>query len=337
MMKKMNERGSVLVAVLWLLAMLSVFSWAVARQASQELLFGQWVRERVMGRALVRAAVQRVILELQQDKFKTFDALNENWASNMDAFKDVPVGGGRFSVICPQDDEIVYGACDESARISINYADEQLLTNTLRTADPKLEEAKAKEIAQAIIDWRDKDTNPLADGVESDYYEETETPYYARNNDFQSVDELSMVKGMTPELLQKLRPLVTVYSGGVVNFNTAPHAVLMALGLTDMHAKKVIDFRRGADGKAGTSDDEVFQDIGQITPLISAGGQFSGEEYKEISNAISRGWLTVSTQAFRVHAKAGLNRESRKTDTSITCVINRDGSILYWKEGTEVS
>lgn len=334
-MNNNTQRGSVLIAVMWLLAMLSVFSWAVARQVTQELAFGQWVRDRVIGRALARAAVQRTLLELQRDKFKTFDALNEKWASNPDAFKNVEMGGGMFTVSCRQNEMELFGACDESARVSLNESDEALLTSLFLAADPALPKESAKGIAQSVIDWRDSDSNLLAEGAESQYYEGLPKPYPAPNRPFQSVEELSMVKGMTPELFAKVRPFVTVYSGGRVNFNTASQTVLKALGLSDMLARKVMEFRRGADGKLGTEDDEIFQDVSQITPVLSVGMRFSGEEYEQIANATAKGWVAVTSHVFRIEAKGILNRESRKTDTYITCVINRDGSILYWKEGGE--
>lgn len=330
-----EQRGSVLIAVMWLLAMLSVFSWAVARQVTQELSFGQWLRDRVVGRSLARAAVQRTLLELQSDKFKTFDALNEKWASNPEAFRNIKLGDGMFTVSCKQNEIELFGACDESARISLNESDELLLTTLFLAAETGVRKEEAKEIAQAIIDWRDADSNPLAEGAESSYYEGLSKPYSAPNRPFQSVEELSMVRGITPEIFAKVKPFITVYSGGRVNFNTASQTALKALGLSDMLARKVMDFRRGADGEIGTSDDEVFQDVSQITPVLSVGMNFSGEEYEQIANATSKGWVSVVSHVFRVEAKGVLNRESRKTDTYITCVINRDGSILYWKEGGE--
>lgn len=337
MKNKNSENGSVLMAVLWLLAMLAVFSWAVARQVSQELLFGQWLRDRVMGRSITQGAVQRAIFELQQDKFRPFDALNENWASNPDAFEKIRLGTGFFTVSCNHDQDVLFGVCDESARISLNKADEELLTRLFQTVEPFMAKEKAVQIARSIIDWRDTDVNPLDQGAESDYYKASKKPYPARNGDFQSVEELSMVKGMTPDLFEKVKPFVTVYSEGRVNFNTAPKMVLKSLGLSDNLAEKVLEFRRGADKELGTTDDEFFQDLSQITPVLSSALSLSGEEYDQIANASEKGWLRVTSRVFRVYAKSVLNRESRKTDTLLTCVVKRDGSILYWKEGGEDS
>lgn len=332
---KKNQRGSVLVAVLWMLGMLAVFSWAVARQASQELLFGQWIRDGVQGRALARAGVTRAILEVQQDKFEVFDALNESWASNPEAFENVSLQDGSFSVMCHDYDPPVFGLCDESARISVNDAPEELLVNLLKTVEPSLTDQAAKPIAQAMIDWRDTDSNPMAEGAEAPYYEGLKKPYALRNQPFQSVEELSLVRGMTPELFEKIRPFVTVYSEGRVNFNTAGETVLKALGLSPGLAAKVLSFRKGGDRHLGTDDDEVFQDLSQITPALSGAVQFSPEEFEQIANVLAKGWVGVTTQVFRVQVRGVLNRESRKTDTWISSVIKRDGSILMWREGPE--
>ena len=58
-----------------------------------------------------------------------------------------------------------------------------------------------EEIADAILDWLDKDIEPREYGAEDETYMSLDTPYAAKNGKIESLDELLLVAGMTPELL----------------------------------------------------------------------------------------------------------------------------------------
>jgi type II secretory pathway component PulK len=63
------------------------------------------------------------------------------------------------------------------------------------------------DIAAAIVDWVDADDNPgsasngASVGAEDDYYQSLANPYRCKNGPLNSVDELLLVKGMTPQIL----------------------------------------------------------------------------------------------------------------------------------------
>ncbi|GAB5514157.1 type II secretion system minor pseudopilin [Rhodopirellula baltica] len=56
-------------------------------------------------------------------------------------------------------------------------------------------------IADAILDWLDEDTEPRENGCEDEYYTSLATPYAAANGPVQTVEELLLVRGVTPQLL----------------------------------------------------------------------------------------------------------------------------------------
>lgn len=56
-------------------------------------------------------------------------------------------------------------------------------------------------IADAILDWIDEDTDPRPLGCEDEYYASLPTPYSAANGPLESVEELLLVRGVTPQLL----------------------------------------------------------------------------------------------------------------------------------------
>ena len=56
-------------------------------------------------------------------------------------------------------------------------------------------------IADAILDWIDEDTEPRPFGCEDEYYASLPSPYTAANGPLQSVEELLLVRGVTPQLM----------------------------------------------------------------------------------------------------------------------------------------
>src|SRR5204863_189714 len=55
-----------------------------------------------------------------------------------------------------------------------------------------------EEIADAIIDWIDADDNPRPNGAESATYSGMTPPYRCKNGPLDSIEELLLVRGVTP-------------------------------------------------------------------------------------------------------------------------------------------
>lgn len=92
----------------------------------------------------------------------------------------------------------------------------------------------------AILDWIDADDESRVNGAENDVYGTLDVPYATKNAPFDSVEELLMVRGVTPEIFfgnpdndeLPLTELLTVRGdrNGRINPNTAPLEVLVAVG-----------------------------------------------------------------------------------------------------------
>ncbi|MBJ6799511.1 type II secretion system minor pseudopilin GspK [Geomonas propionica] len=105
------------------------------------------------------------------------------------------------------------------------------------------------DLADSLLDWVDENEFPNPGGAESSYYHNLKPPYAAKNSKLETVEELALVKGFTPEALAKLRPYVTVYSNeqvAKVNVNTASKDVLLVLDdmMTEDRAQRIIDYRK---------------------------------------------------------------------------------------------
>lgn len=208
------SRGAALLLVLWLIVLLTSLVGAFALTARIEYLQG-----RVASRGLVGEAAARAGLEYALGRVDEKDA-RLRWLPDGRPYR------WRYHAA-----DVTVRITDENGRVDLNYADHGLLTALLQALG--VEAGEAGRLAGAIVDWRDPDplTQP-AGGAEDPDYSAAGLPYGAKDAEFESTTELLQVLGMTPELVARLEPHVTVFSGRAqpdTAFATAP--VLTAMGL----------------------------------------------------------------------------------------------------------
>lgn len=139
---------------------------------------------------------------------------------------------------------------DESGKVDINMASDLLLKSLFMNAGVQEEEADI--IVDSIMDWKDTDDLHRLHGTESDYYMSLPNPYKAKNANFDTIEELLLVKGMTPDILygnnnrRGIIDFLTVHSKtDNININAAPKEVLMAIpGMTPEIADEIINYRQ---------------------------------------------------------------------------------------------
>lgn len=186
------SRGSVLIIVLWVAFGLVSLALYFANSASLDL----------------RAADNRVAgLEAEQAI-----AGAARYASNILAnlpepgtipdtttyvSEAVPVGDAAFWFIGRDNnnlngDRMVFGLVDEASKLNLNTATLDMLQNL---------PGMTPELAAAIIDWRDADSNVTTGGAEDDTYQRLNPPYHCKNAPFESLDELRLVYGMSNSVL----------------------------------------------------------------------------------------------------------------------------------------
>lgn len=151
-----------------------------------------------------------------------------------------PQGRVRFGIVSPRQDDLGYwggyrfGLQDESARLNLNALnlnieagadldeeaeDDEEGEGEEGPGDEDEEEGGLAEIdlsgramlmklpgmtldiADAILDWIDDDDEPREYGAEFDYYSGEPVPYEPANGPLKSIEELLLVRGVTPELL----------------------------------------------------------------------------------------------------------------------------------------
>jgi hypothetical protein len=117
---------------------------------------------------------------------------------------------GRFSIMAPYmsadsvltGDDIRYGLEDESAKVNLRWIMQtEIQQPGYGRAMLMRLPGVTEDIADSILDWMDEDNEPREYGAEDDYYSELDPPYYTRNGTPDSLDELLLVRGVTPKLL----------------------------------------------------------------------------------------------------------------------------------------
>jgi general secretion pathway protein K len=206
-----QQSGVALVLVLSLTALLTIMAGSYTLSMRRELDLVRNARDQSQALALAEAGLYYAQMMLQiKDPIKA-------WRTDGTDYKR-QFGNGDFNV------KII----EETGKIDINKAELELLKGLLESVG--LEEEQAAEIADAILDWRDSDDLAKLNGAEKRAYESEDLPYHPRNDSFQTIEELQLVLGVTPQIYEKLEHLVTVYSDKAgINPTKASRAVLMAI------------------------------------------------------------------------------------------------------------
>ncbi|MBI2217623.1 MAG: general secretion pathway protein GspK [Candidatus Rokubacteria bacterium] len=281
-----RERGFALVAVLLVMALLGVVGAEFAFSMRLEASAVRAYKEAVIGAHLAEAAVEQAVREIVGDvRFAascndgplTFYRADRTEIPRLPR-QDVPLAGGTFS----------YVITDEESRLNLNTTRPDRLDRLLQQLE--IDKSERDTIVASIQDWRDPNEEYRLNGAESeDTYLEREVPYRSKNGNLDSIEELRQIKGVTPEIFEKLAPLVAVKSGGRANLNTARREVLQAYGLADAETNLVLQAR--CEGPyAGVPGQFGARGVGVITQTfrIEAEGQVDGRVGARITAVVQR-------------------------------------------------
>ncbi len=217
------RRGFVIVAALWLLAALAalvtIFSVHLSISARALALNDT----RLKTEALVMAGVELTVYRLL--------GAEKDAGPPRGAFH-VRLGGARLGV----------SYVSETARVDLNAAPKEFIAGLLSVLGASEEDAKAA--ADRIAAWRSRATAAGA-GDEDALYRAAGKSYSPRQAPFPHVNELALVLGMTPALVERALPFVTVFNGtpGVDALTTPPEVIAALPGMTPLILKNFLDTR----------------------------------------------------------------------------------------------
>jgi general secretion pathway protein K len=335
----MREKGTVLILALWALSLLTVLTVQLGFRVHRRMDFLRRMEVRSQLRFIAEAGARRAIalLDEQSPIHQQGDELFKKhyWFNNPEHFDSIRIGAGTFTVGPLENDSLSqgerrYGITDEQSKLSVNRADRYILARLFQIVT-SLSRDEVQSLADAIVDWREYGKSEITGFLSDEYYDHLEFPYPSKDADFQSLDELRLVRGFSAQMVDALRPYLTVYGDGRVNVNTAGVPVLMALGLNEDVAARLIAVRKGPDQMEATGDDIYFLHTHNINAQLLEQRDFREQEMAQVDFLLARGYLTTQTQYYAIHSQGALLKERGRM--VIDCVFHKhDAKIVYWRE-----
>jgi len=238
-----REGGVAAITAILIVAVAATTATLMLSQQSAMLDQASLVAARAQADLYARAGLDwsRGVLLQDQLTSGTYDGLDEGWAQPLAAM--------------PVERAVVSGAIeDEQGKLNLN----NLVVNNVKN-DAAVKAFRqllaslglAPELADAVVDWIDADSDLSGPGgAEDAYYLSLAKPYRAANSPMVQVEELYRVRGFDAATVAKLKPYVTaLHDAGTnqmtvaipVNVNTASPLVLAAL-MPDMPQGKIDAF-----------------------------------------------------------------------------------------------
>jgi general secretion pathway protein K len=313
-MPRSDERGIALLLTLLVLTLLVALILEFDVEARREYRDAAAFRDNFKATVLARAAVQAARGVLQQDFIKDkqtgqfFDAPTDIWAFPISNYA---IGDGVLSAQIE----------DERGKLNLN--------DLAAGGDPIAKKTKVlrfkrlfelvqinPDLVDAIVDWVDQDEVPEASGAEGPYYQTLRPSYRAANAPLQTLLELRLIKGITPDLIEKLSKVVTVYpqeGESRVNVNTADLLVLQALDprITQGVASDIIQARPF----------KTIQDLDRVSSFEAVGKELRLQNLYDIKSDLFLARLVVSVNEVTRNGTVVLQRNA-STGTS---------SVLYYR------
>jgi len=185
----MSRRGTILVAVLVIIALAGLAATALMYRSQAEITACVASSRRQQTHAVAMSGLRRV-----QALLAAAGGDREMWWDNPELLSTQLVwddGANRwfFSIYAynPTDPEnIRNGLTDEASKINLNFAPEEVLLRL-----PNM----TAELVDCLIDYRDGDEETRPEGAEQDYYDQLPYPYLIKNGPMATVEELLLVRG----------------------------------------------------------------------------------------------------------------------------------------------
>ncbi|MFK7851339.1 MAG: general secretion pathway protein GspK [Akkermansiaceae bacterium] len=244
------KKGAALIAVLWLIAILSLAAITTLRVIAFDM---ELVTAKVHGSRALQLAESGIaigcnpVVERNDPILYRFDETNG--------------------------EETKITITSEGARFNINTLilaeDKSLLRSIFIYWGLDLDSAQA--LADAFSDWVDQDDEVALNGAEIEEYEKMGRLNQPFNRPFYDIEEMTLVIGM--EQIENLRPdwrnWFTVWSSGTLDLNEANAELIAAAAeVQEVDASIIPETVRGIDNIRDTEDDVPFQDVASALSLL---------------------------------------------------------------------
>jgi len=314
-----GNRGMALLLVLVIVALLTSVLTDLAFSTMVDMRLTETFRDSTRAYYLAKGGINAGRMIIQEDR-NGYDSQDESWSKGVINY---PVGEGSVTIqIADQDGKLainalVAGSNPQSIMIDRFYR--------LLVALELDQQADPAELTAALVDWMDLDDEPYAElhtdgqslpvsGAEDVYYQSQPQPYRCKNGPLGTLQELSLVKGFTPEVVKLLSPHLAINDVVAVNVNTASIEVLMSLDLQISReaAQTISDYRQT----------EPIENIAQLEDVLAP------EDYVVLKTLANLTQLGTISRTYQIESSALVNDGSRR----LAAVVDKKGNkLLFFK------
>jgi general secretion pathway protein K len=306
------------------------------RRARFEVISTAAVRDRLTLSYVASSGVHAAMALLIKDKAESnFDSLQEDWANPEkidEILQEIPFDNSKLSVVIT----------DELGKIQINalvafpdsrrFNESQVMIwerilNVIGSEDDLQNDSNPTAIVNSVKDWLDSGDDEATTGLsgaESSYYEEQDPPYASRNGPIEDLNELLLIKGITPQLYYG-----TENATGLANYMTV-HGLAVGAGTTFNYPGRInintadIPVLTALLGSENQDLAQAFYDYRQEMAAEKDIHDFSSPKwYKNITGlsdvTIDSRLFTTSSDVFRIQSTASIN----DIQSSVVAVVQR--------------
>ena len=300
-----NQRGAVLLLVLVVVALLSALLTDWAFSTLVDLRLTETFRDSNRAYYLARGGVEVGRQLLLADKNPDYDAPTETWGMGIPAYPVSDEATVSISIV------------DEDGRFNLNkvvlsdnpdVVMRPRFVRLLKSID--IADSEAEALSEALVDWIDNNDRIYGGGAENSWYQGLTPPLACKNDKLDSVDELLLVKGFTPEIVQRLTPFVTVAGVTKLNANTASRELLLAWH-KDLTASGIDQLLSSRQGKP-------FKKLADVQAAID------GATYRDLTEQRD---IDVASQFYRITSVAQVNDGVR----TVEALIEKAGNRQIWR------
>jgi general secretion pathway protein K len=319
MKSRRENRGMALLLVLVIVALLTSLLTDLAFSTMVDMRLTETFRDSTRAYYLAKGGINAGRMILRADR-NNYDSLDETWSKGVINY---PIGEGNVTIqIVDQDGKLAI-----NSMVTGNNPQAIAVDRFYRLLD-SLEldkQADPAELTAALIDWLDSGSEPFTEvhtdgqnipvsGAEDIYYQSQQQPYRCKNGPLETLQELSLVKGFSPEIVKQISPHLAVNGSGAININTASSAVLMALDLQVSReaAQTIIDYRQT----------EPISDVSQLEDVLTS------NIYVVLKSLANQEQLVTTSNIYRIESSALVNDGSRRLLAEIDKVGNK---LLFFK------
>jgi len=319
-----DQSGVALVLAVGIVALLTVVALEFQRFNVLQVALASNFESSIEALGIARSGIQVALSLLDEDaQENTSDSFFDAWGNLEESIEDVkslfPDAEWELKVTPVNAWLNINKLVDEKGKFVA--AQKDLWLRILGSGDLLIGDAEPEDILNSIKDWIDPDDEPTGFGAEEDYYLGLPEPYHCKNAPLTTVDELLMIKGITPELFYGdkehigLRQIVAVYGSGKINLNVAPPHLIKVLSpeIDEDMVDELIRFR---------------EDISHRDDLNNPGW------YKNVPGwgtlKLPQELITVTSEYFKVKSVAKVRYSTKVTEA----IVHRTKSaikIIYWQ------